>query len=206
MSGASFAVARDWVGRPLPTLSGHGVILRPLAGSDLEGLFAVTPSETFRHYSVPPRMESVQAFVASMTTLLNDPTRAIFAVVLEETGRVIGSTSYLEIYPQHRGLEIGYTWYAPEHRGTRVNPACKLLMIAHAIDTLGAVRVQIKTGRTNLHSQRAIEKLGATYEGVLRANFIRPDGVIRDTVYYSVLPSEWPKVRAGLEARLSAAT
>jgi N-acetyltransferase len=206
VTAAVSAAARDWVGRPLPTLSGHGVTLRPLVEADLAGLFAVTPPETFRHYSVPPRMESAQAFTASMLALLNDPTRAIFAVVLESTGAVIGSTSYLEIYPQRRGLEIGYTWYAPEHRGTRVNPACKRLMIAHAIDTLGAVRVQIKTGRTNLHSQRAIEKLGATYEGVLRANFIRPDGVLRDTVYYSVLPSEWPKVRAGLDARLTAAT
>lgn len=204
MTGASYAAPCDWIGRPV--LSGYGVTLRPLVAEDLAGLFAVTPPETFRHYSVPPRMESAAAFAASMTGLLNDPTRAIFAVVLDVTGEVVGCTSFMEIHPQHRGLEIGYTWYAPSHRGTRVNPACKRLMIGHAIETLGAVRVQIKTGRTNLHSQRAIEKLGATYEGVLRANFVRPDGTLRDTVYYSVLPSEWPRVRAGLDARLSEPT
>lgn len=203
MTRGPFAAAKDWIGVPLPTLSSHGVTLRPLAEADLERLFTITPPDTFRHYLVPPRMDSVSTFRASMVSLLNDPMRAIFAVTDTRTGEAMGCTSFLEIHPHHRGLEIGYTWYAPRFRGTHVNPACKLMMIGHAIDTLGAVRVQIKTGHTNLHSQRAIEKLGATYEGVLRANFIRPDGVIRDTVYYSVLPSEWARVRAGLEARLS---
>jgi len=197
---AGEAVVRSWA-KPVK-LTGHGITLRPLMPADLPGLYAVTPADTFRFYSISPRMASVEAFVTDVTALIGDPSRVLFAVVLEETGQIVGSTSYLEIRPEHRGLEIGYTWYVPAHRGTRVNPACKRLLIGHAIETLGAVRVQIKTGRANLHSQRAIEKLGATYEGVLRANFIRPDGELRDTVYYSILPSEWPKVKAGLDARL----
>jgi RimJ/RimL family protein N-acetyltransferase len=189
-----------WV-KPV-TLRGHGVTLRPLTQGDLPALFAVTPPDTFRWYSVPPPVTSAEAFAAHLLGLINDPTRFPFAVVLDEGDRLVGSTSFMDIRPEHRGLEVGFTWYTPACRGTRVNPACKRLLLGHAIETLGAVRVQIKTDRRNLHSQAAIEKLGATYEGVLRASFIQPDGHLRDTVYYSVLPGEWPRVKAGLDARL----
>jgi RimJ/RimL family protein N-acetyltransferase len=191
---------RDWV-KPV-TLRGYGVTLRPLTETDLPALFAVTPPDTFRWYSVAPPVTSAEAFAAHMRALISDPTRLPFAVVLDEGDRVVGSTSLMDIKPEHRGLEVGFTWYTPAVRGTRVNPACKRLLLGHAIETLGAVRVQIKTDVRNRQSQAAIEKLGATYEGVLRASFIQPDGHIRDTVYYSVLPSEWPRVKAGLEARL----
>jgi RimJ/RimL family protein N-acetyltransferase len=177
--------------------------LRPLAAEDLAPLFAMTPADTFRFYSVPPPMTSLDAFAAHMRGLIADPTRLQFAVELDEGSRIVGSTSYMDIRPEHRGLEVGFTWYSPDQRGSWVNPACKRLLIGHAIEALGAVRVQIKTDVRNKHSQAAIEKLGATYEGVLRASFIQPDGHVRDTVYYSVLPSEWPRVRAGLDARLA---
>lgn len=194
--------ARGWV-KPV-TLRGYGVTLRPLTQADLPELFAVTPPDTFRWYSVPPPVTSVEAFAAHMLGLINDPARLPFAVVLDDGsgGRLVGSTSFMDIRPEHRGLEVGFTWYTPACRGSRVNPACKRLLLEHAIETLKAVRVQIKTDVRNKHSQAAIEKLGATYEGVLRASFIQPDGHIRDTVYYSVLPSEWPRVKAGLDARL----
>ncbi|HEY2737467.1 MAG TPA: GNAT family protein, partial [Thermoanaerobaculia bacterium] len=100
------------------------------------------------------------------------------------------------------GLEIGRTWIAPAHQGSKVNPESKYLLLRHAFEELGAARVQFKTDLNNLHSQRAIEKLGATREGVLRSYQMRSNGVLRDTVIYSVLRHEWPQVKAGLVARL----
>ena len=112
-------------------------------------------------------------------------------------------TTYLDIRAPHDGLEIGWTWYAEEHRGTRVNPECKLLMLTHAFEMLKCVRVQLKCDERNMQSQRAIEKLGAKREGVLRRHGILPDGFVRNTVMYSIIDSEWPTVRSGLKARLS---
>lgn len=126
-----------------------------------------------------------------------------FAIVLRASGEAIGTTSYLDIRPEHDALEIGMTWIATSYQGTKVNPECKLLMVGHAIEVLGCERVQLKTDARNLHSQRAIEKLGAMREGVLRKYGKMPDGFMRDTVMYSILPSEWPSVKLGLERRLT---
>jgi ribosomal-protein-alanine N-acetyltransferase len=121
---------------------------------------------------------------------------------LRDTGEPVGCSAYLEIRPAHRGLEIGRTWIARRFQGTQVNPESKYLLLRHAFETLGAVRVQFKTDLNNAHSQRAIEKLGSRREGVLRKFQIRTNGYIRDTVVYSVLAEEWPEVKAALEARL----
>jgi RimJ/RimL family protein N-acetyltransferase len=123
-------------------------------------------------------------------------------MILKETGEPVGATAYLEIRPAHRGLEIGRTWIARPWQGTRVNPESKHLLLRHAFETLGALRVQLKTDLLNLRSQRAIEKLGARREGVLRQYQTRGDGTQRDTVMYSLVAAEWPAVKAGLEARL----
>ena len=117
-------------------------------------------------------------------------------------GSVLGMSCYLDIRSDHRALEIGMTWYIEAVRGTRVNPECKLLLLGHAFEDLGAVRVTLKTDLRNEHSQAAIAKLGAVKEGVLRKHGIQPNGYVRDTVFYSVLDEEWPKVREGLLARL----
>jgi RimJ/RimL family protein N-acetyltransferase len=114
-------------------------------------------------------------------------------------------SGYLEIRPLHRGLEIGRTWIGRAHQGSRVNPESKYLLLRHAFETLGAARVQFKTDLHNLHSQRAIEKLGAVREGVLRQYQVRSNGTFRDTVIYSVIRDEWPEVKARLEARLGLA-
>ncbi len=108
----------------------------------------------------------------------------------------------MDVRPAHRGLEIGYTWIARAYQGTRVNPECKYLLLRHAFEKLGAIRVQLKTDGRNLQSQHAIEKLGAVKEGVLRKHLILPDGYVRDTVMYSITDSEWPHVKSRLEARL----
>lgn len=125
-----------------------------------------------------------------------------FAMVLRESGRAVGSSCYLDMRPEHRGLEIGATFIGAAHRGTCVNPEAKLLMLAHAFDELGCIRVQLKCDARNMQSRRAIEKLGARREGVLRHNTIMGDGHLRDTVMYSILADEWPGVRRGLELRL----
>ncbi len=123
-----------------------------------------------------------------------------FAVVVD--GRAQGSTSYLDVDLSVGGVEIGWTWYARPLWATTVNPACKLLLLTHAFEVLGAERVTLKTDGLNTRSQSAIRRLGATYDGTLRHHRRRPDGSVRDTAYFSILRSEWPGVREGLLARL----
>ena len=126
-----------------------------------------------------------------------------FAIVLNETNRAVGSTRYMDIRPDHRGLEIGWTWLAPEVQRTRVNTETKYLLLRHAFEGLGAIRVQLKTDARNLRSQRAIERLGGVMEGVHRRHMQMHDGHIRDTVYYSILDTEWPTVKSKIELKLA---
>ena len=111
-------------------------------------------------------------------------------------------TSYLDIRPRDLGVEIGFTWIAASCQRTAVNPESKYLLLRHAFDDQKAQRVQLKTDLRNVQSQKALEKLGAVREGVLRKHMMRPDGHLRDTVMYSIIAEEWPQVCAGLEARL----
>jgi RimJ/RimL family protein N-acetyltransferase len=125
-----------------------------------------------------------------------------FAVFHERDGGVVGSTSYLGVAPKRKIAEIGSTWYSSEVQGTVVNPECKYLLLKHAFEDWGAIRVQLGTDVNNVHSQRAILKLGAKFEGKLRNHGFRQDGSIRDTVLYSIIASEWLAVKKGLEARV----
>ncbi len=125
-----------------------------------------------------------------------------FAVIQLASGRVAGATRFMEIRPEHRGLEIGGTWYGLEFQRTVVNTECKYLLLRHAFEVLGAIRVQFKADVRNERSWRAIERLGAKREGILRNHMILPDGVIRDSVYYSIIDSEWPGVKQRLEDML----
>jgi len=115
---------------------------------------------------------------------------------------VAGATRYMEIRPEHNGLEIGGTWYGAEFRRTPVNTESKYLLLRHAFEKLGCIRVQLKTDSRNERSQRAIERIGAQREGLLRNHMILPDGYYRHSVYYSVLDTEWPKVKKKLEAMM----
>jgi len=125
-----------------------------------------------------------------------------FAVIHRESGRAIGATRYLEIRPEHRGLEIGGTWYATEFQRTAVNTECKYLLLKHAFEVLDCIRVQFKADARKLRSIRAIERIGAMREGVLRKHYILQDGGYRDSVYFSILDREWPKVKERLEEML----
>jgi ribosomal-protein-alanine N-acetyltransferase len=122
--------------------------------------------------------------------------------VVKETGKAAGTTSYLEIRPEHRGLEIGYTWIGKEYQGTHVNPENKYILLRHAFETLGAIRVQLKTDGRNNQSQRAMAKLGLKFEGILRNHVILPDGFYRASVMFSATIEEWPELKAQIEARL----
>ena len=141
----------------------------------------------------------MRAWVQEILSRQARGTDLVFVVIHLETGRAVGSTRYMDIQPQHRGLEIGGTWYAREHQRTGVNTECKYLLLRHAFEVLGCIRVQLKTDSRNEPSQRAIERIGAAREGVLRNHMIMPDGHFRHSVYYSIVDSEWPQVKARLE-------
>jgi RimJ/RimL family protein N-acetyltransferase len=127
-----------------------------------------------------------------------------FTVVLRASGEIVGTTRYMDIQERFRGVEIGWTWYRRDLWGGAVNPECKYLLMRHAFEGWDAIRVCLKTDLKNLHSQNAIRKLGAKYEGTLRNHRIRRDGSYRDTMYFSIIDTEWPDVKRSLEQRLAA--
>jgi N-acetyltransferase len=122
-----------------------------------------------------------------------------FVIVERDSQKIVGSTRFYDISTQNRGLEIGSTWLTPSMWKTAVNTECKYLLLKHCFETLGTIRVQLKTDSRNIRSQRAIERLGAVKEGILRNHMILPDGFIRDSVYYSIIEREWPAVKLHLE-------
>ena len=144
----------------------------------------------------------MRAWIGDMLARQARGTDLPFAVVHLESGRAIGATRYMDIQPANRGLEIGGTWYGRAFQRTAVNTEAKYLLLGHAFEHLGCIRVQLKTDRRNERSQRAIERIGAVREGVLRHNLIMPDGYRRDSVYFSILAEEWPGVKARLEEML----
>lgn len=190
-------------------LPAHGrfTTLLPLALKDAQAMVNAADEDCFRYHPDGPSEPTVQSFEAYIERSIADQKRATFAIWLtgaaNESTRLVGVTSYLDISSVNRSLEIGATWIGAGWRGTRINPDVKLSMLAHAFDVWGAVRVQLKCDSRNLESQAAIAKLGAVKEGVLRRHRIMPDGYIRDTVYYSIISNEWPRVRSRLEERLA---
>lgn len=185
------------------TLEGKTVRLEPLTMEHAAGLWRVADPDLFVILKGKPRGDwGWDSWRDYMERVLAMPGRIPFAIVLKETGQPVGTTSYLDIRPEHRGLEIGYTWIGKAYQGTQVNPENKYLLLRHAFETLGAIRVQLKTDARNLQSQRAMAKLGAKLEGTLRKHAILDDGYQRDTVMFSITADEWPQVKAGLEARL----
>jgi RimJ/RimL family protein N-acetyltransferase len=183
-------------------LEGPTIRLDPLVPEHAPLLWPKSEPDIYRYTLEWPRDWSAEAFEDWVRYCLERPDALLWTVFVQETGEAVGMTGYLDIRPQHRGLEIGRTWIARSQQGTRVNPESKYLLLRHAFEDLGAARVQFKTDLNNLHSQRAIEKLGAQREGVLRRYQMRSNGSLRDTVMYSILAEEWPEVKARLEERL----
>lgn len=187
------------------TLSARGVRLVPLTLDHEAGLKAAAADGelwNIRVTSVPGPLET-RKYIEDALKMREDGNRFPFAVIDEASGEVLGSTSYHDIVPAIRRIEIGYTWYARRCQRTHINTTAKLLMLAHAFDTLGAQLVGWRTDNYNFASQRAIERLGARKDGVLRHHALRRDGTVRDTVMYSLTAGEWPEVRAHLEYQLA---
>lgn len=192
----------DWV-EPV-TMEGQVVRLEPLAARHAPGLLAAANPDLFRFTPQGPKEWSVEGFERDVAWVNSLPESVAFAVVMREDGRVAGRTTYMDIRAAHRGLEIGRTWIGREFQGTRVNPEMKFLMLRHAFEGLrpSAVRVALITGISNEHSQRAIAKLGAVREGVMRKDRVLPDGSTRNSVVFSITDDEWPVVKRGLAARM----
>jgi RimJ/RimL family protein N-acetyltransferase len=184
------------------TLTGAHVRLEPAAARHLPDLLTAAQDDLVWTWLLWPRPRTE----GDVAAILDGERRIAlpFAQVEAGTGRAVGITTYRDIDAQHRTLEIGGTWLGRPWWRTALNTEAKLLLLGHAFDTLGANRVALKTDIRNERSQAAIERLGALREGVLRHQYIRPDGSLRDTVIYSIVPEEWPGVRARLEARLAA--
>ena len=179
------------------TLQLGRIALVPLAALHEEGLRAAAQDGELwklRITSVPEPHET-SAYIATALKTLN---RVAFAVTDADTQQVLGTTSFHDIVPELKRVEIGYTWYAARCQRTHVNTTTKLLMLTHAFETLGCHVVGWRTDNFNVASQKAIERLGAQKDGVLRGHAMRRDGTIRDTVMYSLRAGEWPEVKAQL--------
>jgi N-acetyltransferase len=186
-------------------LVGQVVRLEPLSLEHVPGLTTAGQDESiwqFMLYGVVNTDEKMRAWVQRLLDAQAAGTDLPFAVIHIPTGQVAGATRYMEIRPADRGLEIGGTWYGVAFQRTAVNTECKYLLLKHAFETLGCIRVQLKTDLRNVRSQHAIERLGAVKEGILRNHMILPDGTMRHSVYYSIIQSEWPAIKTRLEAML----
>lgn len=188
------------------TLDGRLVRLEPLGLVHSEGLAEAGNDSAIWRYmlygnlSLPGAME---AWVRDILHRQSGGTDLPFAVIHKPSGRVAGATRYMDIRPAHRGLEIGGTWYGTAYQRTGVNTETKYLLLCHAFERLGCIRVQFKADALNERSLRGIERIGAQREGVLRNHMLLSDGRRRDSVYYSILDSEWPGVKTRLEGLMA---
>ncbi len=182
------------------TLSDRGIELVPMSLEHEQGLReAAADGELWRlRITSVPEPEQTRAYIKDALAGRSAGHRLAFVVREIDTGTVLGSSSYHDILPAVKRVEIGYTWYAKRCQRTHVNTTCKLLLMGHAFDTLGCHVVGWRTDNFNYASQAAIERLGARKDGVIRGHALRRDGTIRDTVMYSLRSGEWPEVRAQL--------
>lgn len=188
------------------TLSGSRVTLEPLSARHARDLFSAAAHDqvwTFLDEPTPHTLAQIQELIEDATRDQERGTRLAFAVIDNASGRAVGSTSYIDIRCPDRGLEIGWTWTVPSVWGTGINAESKYLLLRHAFEEQSAIRVAIKTDLRNIRSQRAIEALGAHREGVWRNHRVLSTGKYRDTIYYSVIESEWPAVKDIIEERLT---
>lgn len=182
-------------------LEGPRVRLIPLEASHAEALFeAARNTEPFRYMPIPASIDSAAKMRALLEAILDGNTGQVMTQVVE--GKPVGTTGFWDYKEQHRSVEIGFSWLTRRLQGTGVNTESKLLLMRHAFGPLECMRVEFKTDSRNVRSQRALEKLGAVREGVLRSHYTMLEGPRRDSVYYSVLREEWPDVERSLEARL----
>ena len=182
------------------TLSARGITLVPLTLNHEDGLRAAAADGELWNIRVTsvPEPEDTRKYIEDALAMREAGNRFAFCVTEQATGKVLGSSSYHDILPSVKRVEIGYTWYAKSAQRSHVNSTCKLLLMTHAFDTLGCHVVGWRTDNFNFASQAAIERLGAQKDGVIRGHALRRDGTIRDTVMYSLAQGEWPEVKAQL--------
>jgi RimJ/RimL family protein N-acetyltransferase len=180
----------------------NGVRLEPLGLEHVDGLrLAAADGELWNlRVTSVPEPHRTQAYVHAALEMQD---RLPFAVIDSSSGAVLGTTSYHDILPNVDRVEIGYTWYARSVQRSHVNTSCKLLLLSHAFDTLGCAVVGFRTDNFNHASQRAIERLGAKKDGVIRHHALRRDGTVRDTVMYSIVRGEWHEIKSHLHYQLT---
>lgn len=187
-------------------LTGNHVRLEPMTESHIPALAEIGVNQGFWDFMVYGRMgseEDMRGWVMDILSRAETGSDVPFVAIHLVSGRVAGATRYMNIMPKDRGLEIGGTWYGVEFQRTAVNTECKYLLLRHAFETLGCIRVQLKTDLRNERSQKAIERIGAVKEGVLRNHMILPDGRYRHSVFYSILDTEWLAVKSRLEKMMN---
>jgi RimJ/RimL family protein N-acetyltransferase len=190
-----------------PTLAGRIVRLEPLGQSHAAGLWeASRDPRTWTWLSIvqPGGRADLAAWLDDALTAARAGTELPFATIGQDDGRVLGSTRYLALRPEHRSVEIGWTWLSPAAWGSGANVEAKLLMLSHAFDDWGCRRVELKTDALNERSRGAIEALGATFEGIHHKHMLVREGENRDSAWYAILDDDWPDVRARLQGRLDA--
>jgi len=189
--------------RPV-TLESERLRLEPLSQAHLAGLLAAAADGELWNLRITsvPEPQDTATYIETALKQHEQGNRLAFAVIDKASGKVLGSSSYHDIVPAVERLEIGYTWYAQSVQRSHVNTTVKLMLMTHAFETLGAKLVGWRTDNFNFASQRAIERLGAKRDGVLRHHALRRDGTVRDTVMYSLAAGEWPEVKAQLMYQL----
>ena len=192
----------NWIQYPL-ILEGEKVKLVPLDSSHFATLAAVAAQDQIWQYISINGADRDRLLQHLKSALLKRATgeQYPFTIIDKLTGKIIGSTMYHNMYPEHRKLEIGWTWYNPGYWRTGYNRECKLLLLTHCFEQLKAVRVQLQTDETNIRSRTAILGIGATFEGVMRKERIRSNGTFRNTAMYSIVDDEWPEVKERLMKR-----
>jgi N-acetyltransferase len=185
-------------------LQNNLVKLRKIQQSDVEAVFDVaTKPEIWTHIAMTlSTKEDVEKYVATQVQFNETGERIVFVVIDQITEKIIGVTSIFDVSNIHAHCEIGATWLTPNYWRTGVNTNCKFLLLEYIFETLEFERAQIKTDNLNERSQRAIERIGATFEGRLRSHMRRKDGTMRDTIMYSIIKEEWPKVKGNLQQML----
>jgi RimJ/RimL family protein N-acetyltransferase len=184
--------------KPL-VLSGDGVRLEPLSQDHAQGLYNRGRAAADWAYMPRPCFIDLADTRQWIDEALQSPAQLPFAIVELGKNKAVGSTRYLNIQPEHRALEIGWTWLGQEWQRTGVNTQVKLLLLTHAFERLGCVRVEFKADTRNTRSQRALERMGAVREGVLRNHMIVQGDYVRDSVYFSVIEQDWPEVKERLQ-------
>ncbi|HUC34601.1 MAG TPA: GNAT family protein [Gaiellaceae bacterium] len=192
--------------RIAPRLEGELVVVEPLAPEHEEGLWNAANDPRIWTWMPVNAIESRETFASWFGEALERTAGGLdqaFAVLDAPSGTPLGSTRYLALRPEHRGLEIGWTWLSSEAWGTGANVEAKLLLMEHAFDELGCMRVEFKTDALNERSRAALEALPARFEGIFRKHMLVRDGALRDSAWYAVTDEEWPAVRQNLRERLS---